>query len=78
MMLTTMADFARFFDTAADKYDKVVFKTDSLFNEPAPEPVVAFLIGGVSPVTVVCLFGDPYRPLSSSSLASLACIILHF
>jgi hypothetical protein len=43
-----MGDFTRFFDPAAEKYNKVAFKTDSLFNEPAPEPLVAFMIGGVS------------------------------
>ena len=76
-MLTTMTDFARFFDTAADKYDKVVFKTDSLFNEPAPEPVVAFLIGGVSPVTVSVCLAIPIDRCLRRPLASLAYII-HF
>ncbi len=36
--------------TASDLYDQVSFKTDSLFNEPAPEYWVSFAIGGVSAV----------------------------
>jgi hypothetical protein len=38
----------RFLETAKEIYDQLEFKSDSLFNEPAPEPWVAFLIGGVS------------------------------
>jgi hypothetical protein len=35
-------------ETASDYYDLVVFKTDAVFNEPAPEYWIAFAIGGVS------------------------------
>jgi hypothetical protein len=38
----------RFLETAQEIYDKVDFKSDALFNKPAPEPWVAFMIGGVS------------------------------
>lgn len=33
--------------TASEIYDKVNFETNGLYNEPAPEPWVAFVIGGV-------------------------------
>jgi hypothetical protein len=38
----------RLLATASELYDQVIFKTDSLFNEPAPEYWVSFVIGGVS------------------------------
>jgi hypothetical protein len=39
---------SRFLESASELYEQVVFKTDSVFNEPAPEYWVSFLIGGVS------------------------------
>ena len=33
--------------TASELYDQVVFKTDALFNQPAPEYWISFIIGGV-------------------------------
>ena len=41
----------RWLATASELYDQVVFNTDSIFNEPAPEYWVSFVIGGVSGVT---------------------------
>ena len=38
----------RWLESAKDLYAQVDFNTDSLFNEPAPEYYVAFIIGGVS------------------------------
>jgi hypothetical protein len=32
---------------ASDVYDTIVFKTDQIYNEPAPEFYVSFIIGGV-------------------------------
>ena len=41
---------ARWLATASELYDQVVFNTNSVFNEPAPEYWVSFVIGGVSGV----------------------------
>jgi hypothetical protein len=38
----------RYMLSASEMYDQLEFNTSDLFNEPAPEPWVAFLIGGVS------------------------------
>jgi hypothetical protein len=43
-----MEEITRQLETARDQYDKLSFNTNALFNEPAPKPVVAFAIGGVS------------------------------
>jgi hypothetical protein len=56
-----MGEFTRYLETAAEKYDKVVFKTDAIFNEPAPEPYVAFIIGGVSHCLITALIGNLCR-----------------
>ena len=45
--------FDRFLETAGELYDQVVFNTNSVFNEPAPEYWVSFIIGGVSGGEVV-------------------------
>ena len=37
----------RWLETASELYDQVEFKTDALFNQPAPEYWVSFIIGGV-------------------------------
>lgn len=34
-------------ETASEYYDQVVFNTDAIFNEPAPEYWISFAIGGV-------------------------------
>jgi hypothetical protein len=39
---------SRWLETASDLYDQVEFKTDVIFNGPAPEYWVSFVIGGVS------------------------------
>jgi hypothetical protein len=41
----------RFLETAQDIYEDIIAfaNPDDLFNNPAPEPWVAFMIGGVSP-----------------------------
>ena len=46
--------FARWLETASELYDQVAFKTDSVFNEPAPEYWVSFVIGGVSGINQPC------------------------
>ena len=33
--------FRQLVDSASDIYDEVVFKTNDLYNEPAPDPVVS-------------------------------------
>lgn len=43
-----MAECNRNFKTARELYDTIDFKTDALFNEPAPHPALAFVIGTVS------------------------------
>ncbi len=43
-----MQELTRHLETAKEKYDSVVFNTDALFNKPAPDPIIAFAIGGVS------------------------------
>lgn len=41
--------------TASELYDQVTFKTDTLFNQPAPEYWVSFIIGGVSFFVMFCI-----------------------
>jgi hypothetical protein len=41
-------DIDRWLETASELYDQVEFKTDSLFNRPAPGYKSSFIIGGVS------------------------------
>lgn len=43
-----MEEITRSLETARDVYDRLYFNTDALFNEPAPDPIVSFVIGGVS------------------------------
>ena len=43
-----MENLIRKLQTAEEKYAQVVFNTNVPFNDPAPKPVVAFGIGGVS------------------------------
>lgn len=38
----------RFLQRASDRYDEITFATDALYNGPAPEPWVAFMMGAVS------------------------------
>mmetsp|Transcript_3461 Transcript_3461/g.8227 ORF Transcript_3461/g.8227 Transcript_3461/m.8227 type:complete len:503 (-) Transcript_3461:256-1764(-) len=37
----------RWLEAASELYDQVTFKTDAMFNQPAPEYWVSFIIGGV-------------------------------
>lgn len=46
----TMEEITRQLETAKSKYNDVDFKTDVFFNEKPPDPIVAFVIGGVSPI----------------------------
>lgn len=43
-----MEEITRHLVTAKERYERVEFLTDSPFNKPAPDPSVAFVIGGVS------------------------------
>lgn len=47
----------RWLETASELYDQVTFKSDALFNEPAPGYQVSFIIGGVSGVSFLKLQG---------------------
>jgi hypothetical protein len=62
----------RYLKTASEIYDEVIFNTDALFNEPAPEPWVSFMIGGVSHfdcLDAICNFALPtHLNLSSFDL----------
>ena len=44
---TTTTTSDRWLETASELYDQVVFNTDAIFNQPAPEYWVSFIIGGV-------------------------------
>jgi hypothetical protein len=41
-------DVDRWLETASELYDQVDFKTDALFNKPAPGYKSSFIVGGVS------------------------------
>lgn len=43
-------------ESASDLYDSVEFQSNGLYNEPAPEPWVAFLIGGIFFVLALILW----------------------
>jgi hypothetical protein len=38
---------SRWLESASDLYDQVVFNTDAVFNKEAPQPWIAFMLGGV-------------------------------
>lgn len=69
-----MEEITRQLETAAEIYDGIVFNTDATFNKPAPEPVVAFAIGGVS------LQFEDYKccHVTIRSSLSTTCISLYF
>ena len=47
-----MGAISRQLESAAAQYENLVFNTNSLFNKPAPDPIVALAIGGVSALIV--------------------------
>jgi len=43
---------------AVDLYEAVEFKTDNIYNRPAPEPWVAFALGGVFSIISLGLYAQ--------------------
>jgi hypothetical protein len=56
---------------ASEIYDTINFKTDKLYNEPAPEPWIAFMIGGIFGVIAVVMwcwrYGNLYKGIEDES-----------
>jgi hypothetical protein len=48
---------------ASEIYATLTFKTDKLYNQPAPEPWISFMIGGILGVIAVFAWGYRYNNL---------------